>query len=132
MWGTDRAVAIARTIRALEEMVVEGVATTIPADLAILRHPDFHAVDPLDQVGRGDASTCQRRRRRRRRADAGTTRRALVERRTTVEVNGKRFAVKLWVPESAARPRRRRGGPGAQEAGAAERPRRGAAAAAAR
>ena len=25
----------------------------------------------------------------------------LVERRTTVEVNGKRFAVKLWVPESA-------------------------------
>ena len=32
-------------IRALEEMVVEGVATTIPADLAILRHPDFAAVE---------------------------------------------------------------------------------------
>ena len=37
--------AIARTIRALEEMTVEGVATTIPADLAILRHPDFVAVE---------------------------------------------------------------------------------------
>jgi acetyl-CoA/propionyl-CoA carboxylase biotin carboxyl carrier protein len=39
VWGKDRPTAIARTIRALEEMVVEGVATTIPADLAILRHP---------------------------------------------------------------------------------------------
>ncbi len=45
VWGRDRDVAIARTIRALEELVVEGVATTIPADLAILRHPDFVAVE---------------------------------------------------------------------------------------
>ncbi|NDF32231.1 MAG: acetyl-CoA carboxylase biotin carboxylase subunit, partial [Acidimicrobiia bacterium] len=44
VWGKDRPTAIARTIRALEEMVVEGVATTIPADLAILRHPDFAAM----------------------------------------------------------------------------------------
>ena len=43
VWGRDRPVAIARAVRALEEMVVEGVATTIPADLAILRHPDFQA-----------------------------------------------------------------------------------------
>ena len=28
-------------LRALGEMVVEGVATTIPADIAILDHPDF-------------------------------------------------------------------------------------------
>ena len=45
VWGKDRPTAIARTIRALEEMRVEGVATTIPADLAILRHPDFAAVE---------------------------------------------------------------------------------------
>ena len=45
VWGKDRPTAIARTICALEEMVVEGVATTIPADLAILRHPDFAAVE---------------------------------------------------------------------------------------
>ena len=45
VWGRNREVAIARTIRALDELVVEGVATTIPADLAILRHPDFVAVE---------------------------------------------------------------------------------------
>ena len=45
VWGKDRDTAIARTVRALEEMTVEGVATTIPADLAILRHPDFVAVE---------------------------------------------------------------------------------------
>ncbi len=45
VWGRDRPTAIARTIRALEEMRVGGVATTIPADLAILRHPDFAAVE---------------------------------------------------------------------------------------
>ncbi|KRO49382.1 MAG: carbamoyl phosphate synthase, partial [Acidimicrobiia bacterium BACL6 MAG-120924-bin43] len=44
VWGKDRDTAIARTIRALDEMVVEGLHTTIPADLAILRHPDFSAV----------------------------------------------------------------------------------------
>ncbi|MEY4796244.1 MAG: acyl-CoA carboxylase alpha chain, partial [Actinomycetota bacterium] len=43
VWGKDRPSAIARTIRALEETKVEGLHTTIPADLAILRHPDFAA-----------------------------------------------------------------------------------------
>ncbi|MEI2653982.1 MAG: biotin carboxylase N-terminal domain-containing protein [Microthrixaceae bacterium] len=43
VWAKDRPTAIARMIRALEEMVIEGVATTIPADLAILKHPDFAA-----------------------------------------------------------------------------------------
>ena len=36
--------AIARAVRALEETAVVGVATTIGADLAVLRHPDFAAV----------------------------------------------------------------------------------------
>ena len=40
-WGKDRETAIARTIRALEEFEVAGLSTTIPADLAILKHPDF-------------------------------------------------------------------------------------------
>ncbi|HZB40516.1 MAG TPA: acetyl-CoA carboxylase biotin carboxylase subunit, partial [Ilumatobacter sp.] len=44
VWGRDRDVCIARTIRALEDLVIEGVATTIPADLAILRHPDLASV----------------------------------------------------------------------------------------
>ncbi len=99
VWGNDRDAAIARTIRALGEMVVEGIHTTIPADLAILRHPDFKAVkhstkwveETLDlsglvsTTGGGQAD------------DDG-----LVERSTTVEVNGKRFDVKMWVPEFVA------------------------------
>jgi len=98
-WGRDRPLAIARTVRALEELVVEGVATTIPADLAILRHPDFASVthstkwveESLDLTAiPAPASSTP--------ADDADV---LVERRTTVEVNGKRFDVKLWVPETA-------------------------------
>ena len=99
VWGKDRPTAIARTIRALKEMVVEGIATTIPADIAILEHPDFAAVthstkwveEVLDLSGI-DASPV---------LPAGDDDAPLVQRQTTVEVNGRRFDVKLWVPESA-------------------------------
>ena len=97
VWGKDRNTAIARTIRALNEMVVEGVHTTIPADIAILEHPDFVAFEHstkwveerLDLSNVGTSAP----------APAGDEAEALVERKTTVEVNGKRFAVKMWVPE---------------------------------
>ena len=99
VWGKDRDTAIARTVRALKEMVVEGVATTIPADIAILEHPDFAAVthstkwveEVLDLSGIESGPVAAP-------ADADTP---LVQRQTTVEVNGRRFDVKLWVPESA-------------------------------
>ncbi len=99
VWGKDRDTAIARTIRALEEMVVEGVATTIPADLAILRHPDFRSMqhstkwveEVLDLGGiEGPKPPA---------AVEGDDTGPLVQRNTTVEVNGKRFEVKMWVPE---------------------------------
>ena len=99
VWGRDRDVAIARTLRALKEMVVEGIATTIPADIAILEHPDFAAVthstkwveEVLDLSHIGTAPI----------APASTEDEApLVQRNTTVEVNGRRFDVKIWVPES--------------------------------
>jgi acetyl-CoA/propionyl-CoA carboxylase biotin carboxyl carrier protein len=98
VWGKDRPTAIARTIRALEEMVVDGVATTIPADLAILRHPDFAAMqhstkwveETLDLSGIESPKAP---------APAEGDDTALVERTTTVEVNGKRFGVKMWVPD---------------------------------
>jgi len=99
VWGRDRDVCIARTIRALEEMVVEGVATTIPADIAILKHPDFAAVEhstkwveetlDLSDVSAKPAAPA-----------VDDDAEPLVERTTTVEVNGKRFAVKMWVPET--------------------------------
>ena len=121
VWGKDRPTAIARTIRALDEMVVEGIATTIPADLAILRHPDFAAMthstkwveERLDLSGVGAPKKPEP-------AAAGEA--PLVERATTVEVNGKRFAVKLWVPEVATV------AVAAGQAGGARKPARAAAA----
>ena len=99
VWGRDRDTAIRRTLRALGEMEVGGVATTISADIAILEHPDFGAVshstkwveetldlsDVSSPIGSGDAA-----------AEESTVRRD-----TTVEVDGRRFAVSMWVPEAA-------------------------------
>ena len=102
VWGGDRTTAIARAKRALREMVVEGVATTIPADLLILGHPDFvnavHSTKWVEEkldfsdiaapakpesVGEDDAES------------------ARVMREVDVEVNGKRFVVKAWGPDVA-------------------------------
>ena len=98
-WGPDRDSARRRMIRALEETEIEGVKTTIPADLAILRHPDFIAAehstkwveDRLDLSGivSAPASTPLD-------ASDGDGR---VERDVDVEVDGRRFKVKLWVPD---------------------------------
>ncbi|MFM2073350.1 MAG: acyl-CoA carboxylase alpha chain, partial [Actinomycetota bacterium] len=98
VWGKDRPTAIARTIRALQEMVVEGVATTIPADIAILSHPDFHAMEHSTKwvEERLDLSNIEPPKPP---APADDDSPPLVQRTTTVEVNGKRFDVKLWVPE---------------------------------
>jgi acetyl-CoA/propionyl-CoA carboxylase biotin carboxyl carrier protein len=101
VWGRDRDVAIARTIRALDELVVEGVATTIPADLAILKHPDFAAVthstkwveEVLDLTGVGGKAESTA-------PETEADAEPLVKRATTVEVNGKRFDVNMWVPET--------------------------------
>jgi acetyl-CoA/propionyl-CoA carboxylase, biotin carboxylase, biotin carboxyl carrier protein len=41
VWGNDREEARTRTIRALEEFVIEGVATTIPAHLVLLQEDSF-------------------------------------------------------------------------------------------
>jgi acetyl-CoA/propionyl-CoA carboxylase biotin carboxyl carrier protein len=103
VWGRDRDVAIARTIRALEEMTVEGVATTIPADLAILRHPDFAAIEHSTKwvEERLDLSAIAPPARPES-GDGSEDAEPLVKRSTTVEVNGKRFDVDMWVPEQAA------------------------------
>jgi acetyl-CoA/propionyl-CoA carboxylase biotin carboxyl carrier protein len=137
VWGRNRDVAIARTIRALDELVVEGVATTIPADLAILKHPDFAAVthstkwveEVLDLTGVGGKSESS--------APDSDDGEPKVKRSTTVEVNGKRFDVSMWVPEtpavavasSAAPKKAKRGGSGgggsAMASGSVEAPMQG-------
>ena len=124
VWGKNRDVAIARTIRALDELVVEGVATTIPADLAILRHPDFANVEhstkwveeTLDLSGvSGKAEST---------APPSDDEDApdLVRRDTVVEVNGKRFDVSMWVPDQPMVAAAAGGGGGG---GAKKRERRG-------
>jgi acetyl-CoA/propionyl-CoA carboxylase biotin carboxyl carrier protein len=100
-WGADRDVALARTVRALEEFEVGGIATTIPADLAILRHPDFVAgehstrwvEDRLDLSATAAAGLAPG-------PDGAEPPEAKVRRDVDVEVNGRRFGVTVWVPES--------------------------------
>jgi acetyl-CoA/propionyl-CoA carboxylase biotin carboxyl carrier protein len=99
-WGSDREVAIARTLRALDELEVGGIATTIPADQAILRHDDFAAgehstkwvEERLDLSATAAPAAPP--------ADGAEPPEAKVRRDVDVEVNGKRFGVTVWVPES--------------------------------
>ena len=119
VWAKDRPTAIARMIRALEEMVIEGVATTIPADLAILKHPDFAAfqhstkwvetVLDLKDVSSKPAKA----------PEPLEGEEPKVRRDVDVEVNGKKFSVSMWVPESA-------GAPAASGGAAKPKPRRAA------
>ena len=80
--------------------------TTIPAHVALLSHPDFAAATHStkwveDEV---DASVFAAAPARRSRRDAdGRGRAELIERTVPVEVNGKRFSVRLWLPEAPAR-----------------------------
>jgi acetyl-CoA/propionyl-CoA carboxylase biotin carboxyl carrier protein len=123
VWGRDRDVAIARMVRALEEMEVEGIATVIPADLAILKHPDFAAIEHSTKwvenvLDLSDVSAAPSD------APAEDGAEPKVKRDVDVEVNGRRFSVSLFVPESqlapvaaaggaaAAKPRPKRGGAG--------------------
>ncbi|HEX3948162.1 MAG TPA: acetyl-CoA carboxylase biotin carboxylase subunit, partial [Acidimicrobiales bacterium] len=98
VWAEDRELARRRMLRALGETVIEGVATTIPADLAILAHPDFaeakHSTkwveDTLDLSGLtvevGGAPPAE-----------GEEEPVLRE--VTAEVDGRRYQLKLWVPD---------------------------------
>ncbi len=100
IWGRNRDVAIRRTLRALADFEICGVATTIPADIAILGHPDFaaatHSTKWVEEtLDLSDVSAD---------LDSSTTRdnEVLTARRDiSVEVDGRRFAVSMWIPESA-------------------------------
>ncbi len=117
-FGATRDIAIARTLRALHEFEIEGVATTIPADIAIVEHADFAAVEHstkwveevLDLSSTAAPAPAP--------AADGEEPEAKVRRDATVEVNGKRFEVAMWVPESSmgaaapAKKKRKRAGSG--------------------
>jgi acetyl-CoA/propionyl-CoA carboxylase, biotin carboxylase, biotin carboxyl carrier protein len=101
-WGVDRDTAIARTLRALDEFEIGGIPTTIPADIAILRHPDFVAGEHStkwveERLDLSDITADMRPR-----DDAEGVDEPKVRRDVDVEVNGRRFGVTVWVPESQA------------------------------
>ena len=102
-WGADRDAAIARTLRALAEFEITGIPTTIPADVAILRHPDFVAGEHStkwveERLDLSDVAADLRPPA----DDAEAGAEPKVRRDVDVEVNGRRFGVTVWVPESQA------------------------------
>ncbi|NNN02465.1 MAG: acetyl-CoA carboxylase biotin carboxylase subunit [Acidimicrobiaceae bacterium] len=98
VWGPDRERARRRLLRAIGETRIEGVATTLPADEIILNDPHFiegtHSTrwveESLDFSGVSSP------------ASANTPESELVRRDVTAEVNGRRVAVSVWLPDVAA------------------------------
>ncbi len=117
VWGPTREAAIARGRRALEEFQVTGVATTIPAHLAVLDHPDFIAgrhhtkwmEEAVTVVSPGPS------------AQPGTPEDEELSRRDiTVEIGGRRFKVAYWAPVPAAGGQARRRAPKLSQSGSAQ------------
>ena len=97
VWGKDRTTAINRALRTLDELEISGVATTIPADIAILNHEDFqscsHSTKWVEESL--DLSELEDEKNVLPQNETPST----TKKETTVEVNGKRFDVAMWVPE---------------------------------
>ena len=127
VWDADRERARRRMLRALDEFVVEGVTTLVGFHRALLSHPCFvagetcHGLVESDELARAAADMSR---------DhvqgpvaAGQAVGAVRERATTVELDGRRFDVRLLVPEpphaELARRRRERGGGSGAAAAAA-------------
>jgi acetyl-CoA/propionyl-CoA carboxylase biotin carboxyl carrier protein len=113
VWGPDRERARRRMLRAIEETTIEGVATTLAADVVILTDQQFvegtHATnwveDELDFTTLPEVVTA-----------AVSVGDGQIRRDVTAEVDGRRVTVALWLPEfddglpraqsTAAKPRR--------------------------
>ncbi len=104
VWAPDRDAAIARMLRALDEFEIAGVKTTIPAHRALLASDAFRAVthstnwvedevDPSTFVAPITGLEVPAP------ADADAP---LVERTVPVEVDGRRFSVKVWLADAPA------------------------------
>jgi acetyl-CoA/propionyl-CoA carboxylase biotin carboxyl carrier protein len=104
VWGADREEARRRMLRALRETEIQGIPTTIPADIAILEHPDFiavqHATAWVEQ--RLDLSSLAATPPAPVPVSLEPMQPALVQREVDAEVNGRRYRVKLWVPDVPA------------------------------
>jgi acetyl-CoA/propionyl-CoA carboxylase biotin carboxyl carrier protein len=124
VWGHDRDAARRRLLRALSEMEVEGVATTRAVIQAVLAHDDFvearhstrwleehldlsdiAAAPPAGGPPHGTGSTQG--------TGSPDSTENMVMREVDAEVDGRRYRVKLWVPDTPATsqpaPRSKRG-----------------------
>ncbi len=131
VWDTDRERARLRMLRALDELVVEGVPTLVPLHRLILQHPSFISGETCAGLVEGELAD--------RLAAAGAataaepTRAAVEQRAYVVEVDGRRFDVGVGVPldqgladELARRAERRaRGASASGGGGAVESPMQG-------
>lgn len=114
VWGDTREKARRRMLRAIGETVITGVATTLPADVLILRDEDFiagtHSTKWVETNLDFSSMVTPP-------VVAGADTDALVRRDVVAEVNGKRVSVSLFVspgaeagparPQSTARAPRR-------------------------
>jgi acetyl-CoA/propionyl-CoA carboxylase biotin carboxyl carrier protein len=96
VWADTREHARRRMLRALEETVIEGVATTIPAAEAILAHPDFangiHSTKWVEErLDLSELSVTPQ--------ESGEVAESVL-RSVTAEVAGRRYEVKVWLPEA--------------------------------
>src|SRR5207253_247192 len=108
--GPDREAARRRMLRALAEFEIEGVRSTIPAQMALLAEPAFieakhstkwleEEVDPALLAAAASAAPPATPG-----PGPGGEEEPLVARTVPVEVDGRRFQVKVWLPESPALP----------------------------
>ncbi|MFN2502606.1 MAG: biotin/lipoyl-containing protein, partial [Pyrinomonadaceae bacterium] len=97
-WGQSREEARRRILRVLREMTIEGVITNVPAHLRILEHPDFinavhstrwveERLDFTDLPSPAATSESDR-----------TPSGPRVPRTVDVEVEGRRYQVRVWAP----------------------------------
>jgi acetyl-CoA/propionyl-CoA carboxylase biotin carboxyl carrier protein len=104
-WGADRGEAIARMRRALNDFVIDGVRTTIPFHQHVMQHPVFAAGDATirfigQHVTDADLKALQQP------APAPTAEQAEdAARQFHVEVNGRRFVVRVAEQGDGSSPR---------------------------
>jgi acetyl-CoA/propionyl-CoA carboxylase biotin carboxyl carrier protein len=99
VWHQDREHARRRMLRALQELRVQGIHTTVPAHELVLSHPDFaagaHSTRWLEEEVDLSGLT----------SDAGSTAATAEDDAAgtvlPVEVNGRRYEVKVFLPEGA-------------------------------
>jgi acetyl-CoA/propionyl-CoA carboxylase biotin carboxyl carrier protein len=103
VWAPDRDQAIARMLRALSEFEIGGVKTTIPAHVALLQTAEFREArhstkwveDEVDAASFTSAAPAALEV-----APPAADDPALVERTVPVEVDGRRYSVKVWLPDA--------------------------------